>query len=1206
MRDKKIRKRIKRSLLTLFLGASLFAGLNTVESHASQQVWNYGFTGNVQTFTAPYTGTYQVETWGAQGGQGGAPGGYSKGQVYLYAGTNLYVSVGGQGGSPYGGWNGGGDGGSSYGKYGSGGGGATDMRLYNTNLYNRIIVSGGGGGGGGNIAVTETGFGGGSVGGGGAKNTCCSFNGYYGQSGFGGTQEYGGAPGTSYDYIWTSPTAGSFGMGGNGGTGSINNWYNYNGNGGGGGYYGGGGGTGSGYMSGYTGGGGGGSGYVGGVQNGQMFSGNQWFISPWGSNEFGHSGNGYARISIEVAPPTINLSADTSSWTNQGVSITATASASPIAGLKGIHLPDGNFVSSSSVNFTVYANGSYTFVAEDNGGNQTAQTIMVSNIDKNLPSLSVSANPQSFTSGNVTLHATASDNQSGIKRVLIPDGATHGLRGEYYAEPTPVPSPTIRGTKKFERIDPQVNMNWGAGSPDSSLPSDGFNVVWTGFVQVPQSGDVTFQTITDDGARLWVNNTMLVDKWVEQGGTAWNGTVHLDAGKWYPIRMEYYENQGNAEAVLQWKYAGLSDFQVIPSQYLLAGDWVNASSATTTVSSNGTYPFIAEDNAGNISSQSVDVYNIDTQAPNPPTISTNGQDGAWNGQDIAATITDNGDNGISGVNRTEYSLSGVNNIPWTTYGSPITLSTDGTTTVSARTVDNAGNISSVATKTIRIDKLPPTMSVTKDINDLTNTDVILTVNANDLGSGVKRLTLPDGNYVNGSSASYQVSTNGTYRFIGEDNVGHQMIVDYPVNNIKKNVLITNKPLVGLVLHAEDIYSGVAQMQFRNEHGNWSPWEAYKTNKDWMLSNGDGLKHVWVQYADAVGNVSTPIEDIIILDMTPPTISSFALNNGNSYTNNPHVNVTLSSSDALTGVKDIYLSNDGVNWTQMPYTQAVDWILSNGDGNKTVYLKVSDGAGNISDVQAKSIFLDTTKPVASIQINNGATFTATRDVQLTLNYSDVGGSGVDIVKVFEGTKEYDLPKPIPNAPITIPWTLDFGVSRTVSVQVIDKAGNASDISSASIVVDKLTLNKFTLDNVVNPLVFNDSNPYVPQVWAFTPQSMLAGGNFTFSIDLKQATDPTAVTDNVMYKADVVGDNGYHQAFTGTMMKSADHYTQTITLPKDTPNGAKVYVSAVATRKLLVSPYDTQTVYFPGADSSEQAQIGTVTGNIYNAIHFNETH
>ena len=129
---------------------------------------NFGFdyVGRVQEFTAPYTGVYKLETWGASGGGADITssssrkglGAYSTGEISLNAGDKLYVYVGGEGqygsgsnayGGPVGGYNGGGAGGNS----GSGaGGGASDIRtisgawIDSNSLASRIIVAGGGGG----------------------------------------------------------------------------------------------------------------------------------------------------------------------------------------------------------------------------------------------------------------------------------------------------------------------------------------------------------------------------------------------------------------------------------------------------------------------------------------------------------------------------------------------------------------------------------------------------------------------------------------------------------------------------------------------------------------------------------------------------------------------------------------------------------------------------------------------------------------------------------------------------------------------------------------------------------------------------------------------------------------------------------------------------------------------------------------------------
>ena len=65
-------------------------------------VYDYDYTGNVQEFIAPTSGNYRIETWGASGGHGhdsttGGLGGYTSGDIYLEAGTKLYIYVGERG-----------------------------------------------------------------------------------------------------------------------------------------------------------------------------------------------------------------------------------------------------------------------------------------------------------------------------------------------------------------------------------------------------------------------------------------------------------------------------------------------------------------------------------------------------------------------------------------------------------------------------------------------------------------------------------------------------------------------------------------------------------------------------------------------------------------------------------------------------------------------------------------------------------------------------------------------------------------------------------------------------------------------------------------------------------------------------------------------------------------------------------------------------
>jgi len=127
-------------------------------------VTDFYYTGEEQTFTVPVSGTYKLETWGAQGGTYsdtiyGGYGGYSTGEVSLNAGDVLYINVGGQGlnganTTVSAGYNGGGTcvTASENDNCGSGGGAthiATKSGLLSTlssSTSNILIVAGGGGG----------------------------------------------------------------------------------------------------------------------------------------------------------------------------------------------------------------------------------------------------------------------------------------------------------------------------------------------------------------------------------------------------------------------------------------------------------------------------------------------------------------------------------------------------------------------------------------------------------------------------------------------------------------------------------------------------------------------------------------------------------------------------------------------------------------------------------------------------------------------------------------------------------------------------------------------------------------------------------------------------------------------------------------------------------------------------------------------------
>lgn len=107
------------------------------------------------------------------------------------------------------------------------------------------------------------------------------------------------------------------------------------------------------------------------------------------------------------------------------------------------------------------------------------------------------------------------------------------------------------------RKDPSINFNWGSGSPDPAIPANQFSARWTGeFVPPHTSGskDYKFTVKADDGVRLWVNGSRVINQWKDQGPTTYSSVISLPANTPAAIRMEYYENGGGAVAQL-----GISD-----------------------------------------------------------------------------------------------------------------------------------------------------------------------------------------------------------------------------------------------------------------------------------------------------------------------------------------------------------------------------------------------------------------------------------------------------------------------------------------------------------------------------------------------------------------------------------------------------------------------------------------------------------------------
>jgi beta-glucosidase len=119
------------------------------------------------------------------------------------------------------------------------------------------------------------------------------------------------------------------------------------------------------------------------------------------------------------------------------------------------------------------------------------------------------------------------------------------ITAEYYA------NPDLSGDPAFIRQENRIEHDWKSGSP-KGLPKDHFSARWSGKFKSPVTRTVTFGTTIDDGARLWIDDNLVIDRWSGGARRLAEATVRLEKGRIYDFTMEYYDSEFNAYAQLGW------------------------------------------------------------------------------------------------------------------------------------------------------------------------------------------------------------------------------------------------------------------------------------------------------------------------------------------------------------------------------------------------------------------------------------------------------------------------------------------------------------------------------------------------------------------------------------------------------------------------------------------------------------------------------
>ncbi len=119
-------------------------------------------------------------------------------------------------------------------------------------------------------------------------------------------------------------------------------------------------------------------------------------------------------------------------------------------------------------------------------------------------------------------------------------------KAEYFNNPDVANSPIV------VRNDPSIDFDWGLGAPVSGLPQDNYSVRWGRRVQFDK-GDYLFSVEVEGGVRLWLDDRLLIDDWV-------NGpyrTLHAQSGVIpagaHDLRIEFFKTTGRGLIRVSWQ-----------------------------------------------------------------------------------------------------------------------------------------------------------------------------------------------------------------------------------------------------------------------------------------------------------------------------------------------------------------------------------------------------------------------------------------------------------------------------------------------------------------------------------------------------------------------------------------------------------------------------------------------------------------------------
>ncbi len=241
--------------------------------------------------------------------------------------------------------------------------------------------------------------------------------------------------------------------------------------------------------------------------------------------------------------------------------------------------------------------------------------------------------------------------------------------------------------------------------------------------------------------------------------------------------------------------------------------------------------------------------------------------------------------------------------------------------------------------------------------------------------------------------------------------------------------------VEVTLTATDAYSGVSSILYSFDGESWIVYTGP------FVLTGDGTYTVYYYSIDMAGNVEETKSIGVGIDTeAPETSAGIEGVKGNQQYYLSEVTVTITASDATSGVDSIWYSFDQETWSlyDAPFTVTME-------GETVFYYWAIDNAGNEEPIKSTTIVIDTLPPVTTVQLEGESTESGwfTSEVLVTLSATDTESGVEQTAYSFDGEAwlVYDSP-----------FTFSLPGVTTVYYKSIDVAGNTEVTKTVEIRID----------------------------------------------------------------------------------------------------------------------------------------------------------